>query len=60
VYSSAFLLERQGRLEEAMEAWRYVIGWSDARGFSLDTEWPKQELERLRRKAARTTDEADT
>jgi len=48
VYRSAFLLERQGRLGEAMEAWRYIIDWSDARGFSLDTGWPKQELERLR------------
>jgi len=58
VYSSAFLLERQGLFGEAMEAWRYIIDWSDARGSSLDTEWPKQELERLRQKAARTTDEA--
>jgi len=33
VYSSAFLLERQGRFGEAMEAWRYIINWSDARGF---------------------------
>lgn len=48
VYSSAFLLEREGRLGEAVEAWRYIIDWSDARGFALDTEWPKQELERLR------------
>lgn len=60
VYSSAFLLERQGRLREAMEAWRYIIDWSVARGFSLDTEWPKQELERLRRKAPQTTDEIPT
>jgi tetratricopeptide (TPR) repeat protein len=53
VYSSAFLLERQGRLVEAMDAWRYIIAWSEARGFSLDSEWPKQELERLRRTAER-------
>lgn len=48
VFSSAFLLERQGRLGEAMEAWRYIIDWCEAHGFSLDAEWPKQELERLR------------
>lgn len=47
VYSSAFLLERLGRTEEAMEAWRYIINWCEARGFALDTEWPKQELEDL-------------
>ena len=41
-----------------MDAWRYIIDWSDARGFSLDTEWPKQELQRLRGKAATAPDEA--
>lgn len=41
-----------------MEAWRYIIDWSDTRGFSLEREWPKRELERLRREGARTTDEA--
>lgn len=56
VYSSAFLLERQGRLEEAREAWRSIINWSTARGHSLDTEWPREELERLRRKAAEAAD----
>lgn len=48
VYSSAFLLERQGRTGEATQAWQYIIDWCDARGFALDTEWPKRELERLR------------
>lgn len=47
VYSSAFLLEREGRLEGAMDAWRTIIDWSEARGYALDTVWPKQELERL-------------
>jgi tetratricopeptide (TPR) repeat protein len=60
VYSSAFLLERQGRLGEAIKAWHFIIDWSDARGYSLDTEWPRQEVERLRRKAARSTGEAHT
>jgi tetratricopeptide (TPR) repeat protein len=52
VYSSAFLLERHGRLAEAMDAWRQIIDWSQARGFPQDTEWPRQELERLRGKAS--------
>jgi tetratricopeptide (TPR) repeat protein len=52
VYSSAFLLERQGRLQEAMETWRQIIDWAKARGFALDTEWPMRELERLRASSA--------
>jgi tetratricopeptide (TPR) repeat protein len=48
-YSSAFLLEHEGRLAEAIEAWRAIIEWNESRGFMLQTVWPKQELERLRR-----------
>jgi hypothetical protein len=47
LYSSAFLLEREGRLGEAAEAWRAIIAWNESRGQLLQTEWPKQELERL-------------
>jgi tetratricopeptide (TPR) repeat protein len=46
-YSSAFLLERQGRLAEAIEAWRSIIKWNESRGYTLQTEWPNRELERL-------------
>jgi tetratricopeptide (TPR) repeat protein len=49
LYSSAFLFERDGRLEEAIEAWRSIIDWNEARGYALQTVWPKQELERLTR-----------
>jgi tetratricopeptide (TPR) repeat protein len=48
LYSSAFLLEREGRLEEAIEAWRSIVAWNEARGYTLQTVWPKQELDRLR------------
>jgi tetratricopeptide (TPR) repeat protein len=51
VYSSAFLLKREGRREEAIEAWRYIIDWSESRGLSLNAQWPKHELEQLRREA---------
>jgi tetratricopeptide (TPR) repeat protein len=48
LYSSAFLLARKGRLAEAVEAWRAIIEWNESRGFMLQTQWPRQELERLR------------
>ena len=50
LYSSAFLLEREGRLEESAAAWQAIIDWNRARGLTLETVWPKQELERLRAK----------
>ena len=48
IYSSAFLLEREGRLAEAAEAWRYILEFSTTRGWDLTALWPRQELERLR------------
>ena len=48
LYSSAFLLEREGRLDDAADAWRSIIEWNQSRGFTLQTKWPKQELERLK------------
>src|SRR5262245_23012451 len=47
LYMSAFLLEREGRLAEAIAAWRSIIDWNESRGYTLQTQWPKQELERL-------------
>jgi tetratricopeptide (TPR) repeat protein len=47
LYMSAFLLEREGRLAEAAEKWRAIIDWNEARGYGLQTVWPRQELERL-------------
>jgi tetratricopeptide (TPR) repeat protein len=47
LYSSAFLLEREGRTTEAAEAWRSIIDWCEARGYTLETVWPRQELARL-------------
>jgi tetratricopeptide (TPR) repeat protein len=52
LYSSAFLLEREGRLQESGDAWQAIIDWCDARNLALDSEWPKRELERLRRSLA--------
>jgi tetratricopeptide (TPR) repeat protein len=47
-YMSAFLLEREGRIAEAIEAWSYVLDYNEARGYALQAEWPRRELERLR------------
>jgi tetratricopeptide (TPR) repeat protein len=35
LYSSAFLLEREGRVAEAAEAWEAIVAWNEARGFAL-------------------------
>jgi len=47
-YSRAFLLEREGRLAEAAEAWRYILEFNTTRGWELTAIWPRQELQRLR------------
>ncbi len=47
VYSSAFLLEHEGRLAEAAGAWRHILEYADARGWELTAVWPRQELQRL-------------
>jgi tetratricopeptide (TPR) repeat protein len=48
VYSSTFLLERLGSLQEATAAWQPIINWCDAHDAPLTAQWPKRELERLR------------
>jgi tetratricopeptide (TPR) repeat protein len=48
LYSTAFLLERERRLQEAATAWQEIIDWNDTRGYTLQTEWPRQERDRIR------------
>jgi len=57
LYSSAFLLEREERLEESAAAWQAIIDWNDAREQTLETEWPKREIARLRAVLAARTGE---
>ena len=38
LYSTAFLLERERRPEEAIDAWRQIIAWSEERGLSREAE----------------------
>ena len=47
VYSSAFLLEREGRLAEAAEAWRQIVNYATGQGWELTASWPRQELQRV-------------
>lgn len=47
LYSCAFLLETEGRFEEAAEAWRSIVDWTESRGLTLEAQWPKRELDRL-------------
>ena len=47
VYASAFLLEREGRLAEAAEAWRHIVDFATERGWELTAAWPRQELQRV-------------
>ena len=49
VYASAFLLEREGRLAEAAEAWRHIMDDATEHGWELTAAWPRQELQRLLR-----------
>jgi tetratricopeptide (TPR) repeat protein len=48
LYSSAYLLEREGRIEEAIEAWRSILSWNEQGGQAPEAEFPARELERLR------------
>jgi tetratricopeptide (TPR) repeat protein len=48
LYSTAFLLEREGRREEAASTWEEIIAWCEARGYHLQTVWPREMLEGLR------------
>ncbi len=48
LFSSAFLLERVGRVTEAAAAWEAIVAWNESRGYDLEAEWPRRELARVR------------
>jgi hypothetical protein len=48
LYSTAFLLEREGRVDEAVEAWRSIVTWCEHHDAELTAEYPRRELARLR------------
>ena len=52
LFSSAYLLEREGRIEQAIDVWQEIVAWSRARDNSLDVQWTERELARLRERAA--------
>jgi tetratricopeptide (TPR) repeat protein len=47
-YSRVFLLERLGRLSDAVAEWETIIAFLHERGYDIQTEWPERELARLR------------
>jgi len=49
LYSTAFLHEREGRVQEAIATWDAIRDWALARGYQLDAAWPQRERERLLR-----------
>ncbi len=51
-YSRVFLLRRLGRLEEAAAEWEAIIAWLLERGYTIEAEWPKRELDCVRRLTA--------
>jgi tetratricopeptide (TPR) repeat protein len=46
-YSAAFLLERLGRLAEAADEWRFIIGWCEDHDAAIEATWPRQMLQRI-------------
>jgi tetratricopeptide (TPR) repeat protein len=46
-FSSAFLLERLGRIAEAAGEWRFIVDWMTAHGDTIHIDWPRRELRRL-------------
>jgi len=46
-YSAAFLLERQGRLAEAADEWRFIIGWCEEHDALIEAQWPREMLQRI-------------
>jgi tetratricopeptide (TPR) repeat protein len=46
-YSSAYLLEREHRIGEAIGVWRQILKWNRARDNTMDVEWATRELHRL-------------
>jgi len=51
-YSTAFLLERQDRLAEAAAEWRFIVGWCEERGYTIQADWPRRMLQGLEARLA--------
>jgi tetratricopeptide (TPR) repeat protein len=47
LYSTAFLLEREGHADEALEAWSSILSWCEEHDAGLAAEYPRRELARL-------------
>lgn len=57
-YSSADLLEREGRLDQARGVWAEILAWNRARGNDMDVDWATREVDRLHGRHLRAAGEA--
>jgi len=49
-FSAAFLLEREGRLGDAVDEWRFIVGSMEEHDDAIHIDWPRRELRRLEAK----------
>lgn len=47
LFSAAYLLEREGRSDEAIQAWQSILTWHEQHGDQLGAEFPQHELARV-------------
>ncbi|MDF2686540.1 MAG: TPR-domain containing protein [Clostridia bacterium] len=50
LYGKACLYMDTNRNKEAITAWEDVVTWLEAHGYSVETDWPKREIEKLKNK----------
>lgn len=46
-FTLAYLLEREGKIEEAKKQWGLIIEWLKGKGYKEECEYPERELKRL-------------
>jgi tetratricopeptide (TPR) repeat protein len=45
--STAFLLERLGRLPQAADEWRFIVNWCEEHDAPVEAQWPREMLQRI-------------
>jgi tetratricopeptide (TPR) repeat protein len=47
LFSAAYLFDREGRIDEAIQAWQLILTWHEQHGDQLGAEFPQRELARV-------------